>query len=364
MSRLDVDHVSKVFAHRVKALDDISFSVDPGEFFSIVGPTNAGKTTLLKLIAGLHATSSGRVLLDGTDVTGQEPAMRRLSLMFQNIALFPTKTARENIAYPLQLAGQSVDAIAARVDEVAKVVNVGHLLDRLPQTYSGGEQQRVAIARAIARPSRILMLDEPLTNLDARLRIALRMEFRNLHRTTGQTIIYVTHDQTEAMSLSDRILVLRNGRIEQIGTADDIYHRPATRFVAEFIGTPPMNILAATMSDHGPVPDGSSVAIGVRRHGYDTLRGSLSVGIRPEHVTAGATQSAQNPFAGEVVWIERLGSRSVLDIRIGGQAARAVVRPDHPLRQTGPAWFGLPSERVHLLDEPSGRFIRSENPKH
>jgi ABC-type sugar transport system ATPase subunit len=359
MNKLDVDHVSKVFANRVNALDDISFSVAPGEFFSIVGPTNAGKSTLLKLIAGLLAPSRGRVLLDGIDAADQEPARRRLSLMFQNIALFPTRTARDNIAYPLRMAGKSEAEIAARVDAVAEIVRVRHLLDRLPQTYSGGEQQRVAIARAIAEPSRILMLDEPLTNLDARLRIALRMEFRALHRTTRQTVIYVTHDQTEAMSLSDRILVLNNGRIEQIGTPDDIYHRPATRFVAEFIGMPPMNIFAATMSEQGPVPAGSSVALAVR-HGHEALPGRLSVGIRPEHVAATATASAQTPFAGEIVWVERLGSRNVLDIRIGGQPARAVVRADHPLRRPGPAWFGMPIERLHVLDDLSGRFIRSE----
>ncbi|MBL8581492.1 MAG: ABC transporter ATP-binding protein [Rhizobiaceae bacterium] len=341
MSRLAVDNISKTFSDGTRALDDVSFAVEPGEFFTVLGPTNAGKSTLLKLIAGLHAPSSGRVLIDGADASDLEPGRRGLSLMFQNIALFPNRTGQDNIAFPLRMAGMPEPEVASRVATVAAMVNVGHLLGRLPQTYSGGEQQRVAIARAVAAPSRVLMLDEPLTNLDARLRIALRMEFRALHRQSGQTIIYVTHDQTEAMSLSDRIMVLNAGRIEQIGTPDEIYHRPATRFVAEFIGTPPMNILPAA-------------ATGL------TAQARTAVGIRPEHIDASPFETPRTPLSGEVVWIERLGSRNVLDIRIGGQPARVVVRPDHPLRETGQAWFGLPAERLHVLGEDGRRFIRSE----
>lgn len=359
MNRLDIDNISKRFANGADALDRVSFSVAPGEFFTILGPTNAGKSTLLKLIAGLHTPDGGRIVLDGADVAGQEPAQRGLSLMFQNIALFPTRTGFGNIAFPLQMAGGSSAEIAARVEKVAQMVNVGHLLDRLPQTYSGGEQQRVAIARAVAAPSRLLMLDEPLTNLDARLRIALRMEFRSLHRVTGQTVIYVTHDQTEAMSLSDRILILNEGLVEQIGTPDDIYHRPETRFVAEFIGTPPMNILAANNLVGGLVLDGSSIVLPVDTKGQGSPQKRISIGIRPEDVVASSVESAQTPYVGKVVWIERLGSRNVLDILVGGQPARAVVHPDHPLQSAGPAWFGLRPGSLHLLDDDNSRFIRS-----
>ena len=206
MNRLEAREVSKMFPAKVDALSEVSFTVAQGEFFSIVGPTNAGKSTLLKLIAGLHIPSSGNILLDKIDVTMLEPRARGVSLLFQNIALFPTRNGYDNLAYPLRLAEWDEDEVASRVRDVAALVNVGHLLSRLPATYSGGEQQRVAIGRALACPTRLLMLDEPLTNLDARLRIALRLAFKSLHRDSSQTILYVTHDQVEAMSLSDRIL--------------------------------------------------------------------------------------------------------------------------------------------------------------
>lgn len=364
MNRLEIESISKTFARNVRALDDVSFAVAPGEFFSIVGPTNAGKSTLLKLVAGIHQPGTGRIRIDGADVTDQEPRLRQVSLLFQNIALFPTSTGFDNIAYPLRLAGLADPEVRRRVDAVAALVNVPHLLARLPRTFSGGEQQRVAIARALAHSSRLLMLDEPLTNLDARLRIALRLEFKALHRESGQTIIYVTHDQVEAMSLSDRLMVLNEGRIEQIGTPDDIYHRPATRFVAEFVGTPPMNVMDATISDGGQAvtlaESGLRISLDLPPGAVGRLPGRLAVCIRPEDVRAAPEPGGSAPLPGEVVWIERLGSRNVLDIRIGGRLARVVVRPDHPVRQPGPAFFGFPRDRRHLLDRDSGRFVRPE----
>lgn len=358
MHRLGIEHVSKTFPGGIRALDDVSFSVAPGEFFSIVGPTNAGKSTLLKLIAGLHSPDAGRVLMDGDDVGRLEPRLRRVSLLFQNIALFPTLTGFENIAYSLRLAGVADAAIARRVDEVAKLVNVGHLLERLPRTFSGGEQQRVAIARALALDARLLMLDEPLTNLDARLRISLRREFKTLHRQGERTILYVTHDQAEAMSLSDRLLVLNAGRIEQIGTPQEIYARPATRFVAEFIGTPPMNILEAEGVDGGAsfILPGCDARLPGRSGGGAPLPVTLSLGIRPEDIIATRTRSEATPLPGQVTWVERLGSRNVLNVRLGPQFMRVTTRPDHPIQEAGPGWFGFQAGRHHVLDRQSGRF--------
>jgi len=360
MDRLIIQNVSKTFPGGLRALDDVSFSVGPGEFFSVLGPTNAGKSTLLKLIAGLVDASAGLVALDGTDVTRLEPRLRKVSLLFQNIALFPTASGFDNIAYPLRLAGVDETEIRRRVDEVAALVNVRHLLDRLPRTYSGGEQQRVAIARALALRSRLLMLDEPLTNLDARLRISLRREFKALHRDSGQTIIYVTHDQVEAMSLSDRILVLNQGRIEQIGTPQEIYHRPATRFVSEFIGTPPMNVIDCAVSNGGrslTLAD-SDVTIPVDPAMAAALPDQVAVGIRPEDVIVAPQAGEAAGLPGNVVWIERLGSRNVLDFRIGRHAARAVVPVDHPVNTTGTAWFGFPAGRRHVVDRATNRFVR------
>lgn len=360
MDKLQLQSVSKSFSAQVQALDAVSFSVGPGEFFSVVGPTNAGKSTLLKLIAGLLTTDAGRVFLDANDITKLEPRLRGFSLLFQNIALFPTLNGFENIAYPLRMAGMAEADIARRVEETAAIVNVKHLLGRLPRTYSGGEQQRVAIGRALVLRSRLLMLDEPLTNLDARLRISLRREFKRLHRETAQTIIYVTHDQVEAMSLSDRMLILNNGMIEQIGTPHEVYHRPATRFVSEFIGTPPMNVL-----DYETVDDGRMLTLpgtGLKMSGgtatMANLPATVAVGIRPEDVLVSLDETEQTHLPGTVIWVERLGSRNVLDFRLGNQSARAAVPVDHPVQSTGPAWFGLPADRWHVLDRATNQFVR------
>jgi ABC-type sugar transport system ATPase subunit len=357
---LSVEHLRKTFPENAVALDDLSFEVRKGELFCIVGPTNAGKSTLLKTIAGLHRPDAGTVSIDGQDVTALPPRDRHLSLLFQNIALFPTLTGFDNIAFPLRAAGISGADIAKRVAEVAATLKVTHLLGRLPRTFSGGEQQRVAIGRAIAHTSRILMLDEPLTNLDARIRIALRLEFKALHRDTGQTMLYVTHDQVEAMSLSDRIAVLNEGRIQQIGTPDDIYQRPANRFVARFVGTPPMNILDAEFAEQ----DGQKFLVGAGFRtgveGIDSgmrLPRKLAFGIRPETIAVSPVQSPNAGIPGEVVWIERLGSRHVLDVRLGDSIIKVSVRPDHPVATEGPAWLGFQPRADHLLDPETGRFF-------
>ncbi|MEX2201917.1 MAG: ABC transporter ATP-binding protein [Dongiaceae bacterium] len=364
MSWLAVENLSKSFGENTLALDDVSFALRKGEFFGIVGPTNAGKSTLLKTVAGLHRPDRGRILVDGEDVTALQPKDRKLSLLFQNIALFPTLTGYENIAFPLRTAGVPAADIVRRVTEVAEMLKIPHLLDRLPRTFSGGEQQRVAIGRAIAHPTRVLMLDEPLTNLDARIRIALRIEFKALHRDTGQTMLYVTHDQVEAMSMSDRIAVLHQGRLQQIGTPDDVYRRPANRFVAQFVGTPPMNIVSAELSDR----DGRPILIGAGfEAGIDgmeslkmrsTLPKKIAFGVRPEAIAVAPDRTDDAAIAAEVIWIERLGSRHVLDIRIGEAIVRASVRPDHPVSQEGPAWLGFTPRAEHLLDPETGLFFR------
>jgi ABC-type sugar transport system ATPase subunit len=361
MNRLEVEALTKTFPNGGRALASVGFAVSRGEFFSVVGPTNAGKSTLLKIVAGLIQPNSGRMLLDGVDMHGVKPRDRRVSLLFQNIALFPTLSGFDNIAYPLRLGGMPEVEVKRRVEEVAGIVEIGHLLGRLPRTFSGGEQQRTAIARALAYPSQLLMLDEPLTNLDARLRIKLRLQFKALHRERGQSILYVTHDQVEAMSLSDRILVLNEGRVEQIGTPDEVYHAPATRFVAEFVGTPPMNLFDADVIDGGRLAlDGAD--LGPPACGTDAPRlpARAAIGIRPEHVRVAPAPNEAARLPGEVLWIERLGSRNVLGVRIAGRPAKAVVATDHPVQTPGPAWFGLPGERRHLLDRDSGRFIHFE----
>lgn len=360
MTQLAVDNLCKNFDD-VSAVREVSFGLEEGEFFCVVGPTNAGKSTLLKTIAGLHRPDGGSIRIKDRDVTRLEPRLRNVSLLFQNIALFPTLTGYENIAFPLRAARAGATEIDKRVREIAELLRIPHLLDRLPQTYSGGEQQRVAIGRALARPGDLLMLDEPLTNLDARIRIALRIEFKKIHRELGQSLVYVTHDQVEAMSLSDRIAVMHQGRLQQIGTPSEIYHRPANRFVAQFIGQPPMNIIDV----HPAIEDDTSFLVndGMRlplapEIRVDRLPSQLSVGIRPESVRVSAVPAPATPTPGAVMWVERLGHKSHIDIRAGAMFVRAAVPAAIDVRVDEHIWFGFDVQPHLLLDRTSGEFIR------
>jgi multiple sugar transport system ATP-binding protein len=352
--------VSKSFG-KVRALQDVSFEVQYGELFCIVGPTNAGKSTLLKTMAGLHRPDAGKIAIDGWPANDLEPRERGVSLLFQNIALFPTLTGFGNIAFPLRAAKVPEAEIAARVQAIARMLKIEHLLDRLPRTFSGGEQQRTAIGRAIVHPVPLLLLDEPLTNLDARIRIALRMEFKKLHRDTGRTMLYVTHDQVEAMSLSDRIAVLHEGRFQQIGTPDEIYHQPRTRFVARFIGTPPMNILPAELGSEAGAPLLLAKGFTVRLPPADlpsSLPRRVGLGVRPEAIRAAPARSDATPHAGEVIWVEHLGPKSILDVRLGDELVKVMVRPDAAVDKPGPAWFGFDARADRLLDLETDVFLR------
>jgi len=363
MSWLEIQGLTKTYGETT-ALDEVSLSVEQGEFFSVLGPTNAGKTTLLQTVAGLHRPEAGSISLAGRCLTGLEPRARRVSLLFQNNALFPTLNGFDNIAFPLRKGtGMTETAVAERVAAMAETVKVPHLLDRQPRTYSGGEQQRVAIARALAAPSDLLMLDEPLTNLDARLRIQLRIEFRTLHRESGQTFLYVTHDQIEAISLSDRMAVLDRGRIQQIGTPQEIYDRPANRFVARFIGMPPMNLLPVRLGGEAgahrlegagfivPLEGAETLAV------YPRLPEALQLGVRPEAIRVGSVQDEAHPFPAETAWVEHLGAKSVLDLTLAGQPVHAVVPPDRRHRPGDTVFLGFDARPNLLLDTTTDRFI-------
>lgn len=363
MSALTVAALTKRFG-AVSALDDVSFEIADGEFFCILGPTNAGKSTLLKTVAGLHNPDSGRIAVAGRGVDGLAPKDRNVSLLFQNVALFPTLTGRDNIAFPLRAAGVAETEVEHRVLEVARLLNVQHILARYPRTFSGGERQRIAIGRAIARKADLLMLDEPLSNLDARIRTTLRIEFKKLHRELRQAVLYVTHDQVEAMSLSDRIAVIDAGRLQQIGTPDDVYHRPANRFVARSVGTPPMNLLDAAVVQRRDVPtlvgDGFEIALPslASLTDFPRLPRLLAMGVRPEDVRVAPEPAAHAPFAGEVVRVEHLGPKRVLDMKLGHAVLKAVVPQHHAVRAAGPAWLGFEPLPHHVMGRDSGLFFR------
>ena len=227
-------------------LHGVDLAIEPGEFFVLLGPSGSGKTTTLRILAGLETVSAGRVLMDGVDVTTQQPGERDVAMVFQSYALYPHMTVAQNIGFPLKMVGTPVAEIERAVADAAAKVDIGHLLQRTPGQLSGGQQQRCALARAIVRQPRLFLLDEPLSNLDAKLRLETRLELHRLQRTLGATTVYVTHDQEEAMTLADRIAVFIDGRIVQVGTPREVYARPQTMAVAGFIGTPPMNLLRGT----------------------------------------------------------------------------------------------------------------------
>ncbi|HEY5997370.1 MAG TPA: ABC transporter ATP-binding protein [Candidatus Deferrimicrobiaceae bacterium] len=295
MARVETRGLSKRFGE-VRAVDDVALSAREGEFLVLLGPSGCGKTTLLRMIAGIEEPSWGDVLIDGEVVTGLPPRLRNIAMVFQSYALYPHMTVRENISFPLRMRRVPRADIAAKVEGAAAMFGIGGLLDRRPRALSGGERQRVALARAVVREPSVFLLDEPLSNLDAKLRVSAREELRRFQRRIGVTTVYVTHDQVEAMGLGDRIVVMHQGKIRQSGTPREIYDRPADTFVAGFLGAPPMNLLPQ---------DGRLV------------------GFRPERFLPAGTvgdpgEVVSWPF--EVTWIEDLGAERLVYGNIGGQS--------------------------------------------
>ncbi|MEG3125750.1 ABC transporter ATP-binding protein [Sphingomonas sp. GB1N7] len=319
-------------------LEPTDLTIDDGEFLVIVGPSGCGKSTLLRLIAGLEEPDGGRIFVGDRDVTDAAPADRGLAMVFQSYALYPHLTVAENIAFPLKVAKWRKTAIAERVDAVARTMDLSDLLDRRPRALSGGQRQRVSIARAIARQPQVLLLDEPLSNLDTALRVKMRHELARLHQQLGTTMIYVTHDQLEAMTLANRIVVMSNGRIEQVGAPMDLYRRPASLAVATAIGSPGMNFLAATVTTSSPtgttvrLADDTmlQVAIDVPATAIGT---AVTLGIRPEHLRI----DAEGPFGGAVELFERLGPLSFAHLGARGAAGTIVAQ--------------LPGDRAVVLGE-------------
>ena len=287
MATVTVSKLTKNFG-AFTALHSIDLDIDDGEFVVFVGPSGSGKSTLIRCIAGLEQIASGTVQIAGQDVTNVDPADRGLSMVFQNYAVFPHMSCRANLAFPLKTEGLDKAEISRRVDDAGRLLGIESILDRKPAELSGGQRQRVAIGRAIVKEPKVFLFDEPLSNLDAALRIKMRVEITKLHRQLQNTIIYVTHDQVEAMTMADRIVVLRDGRIEQVGTPHELYFHPANQFVATFIGAPQMNLLPCQSTGD---EDGKTTSIRVGTDSTGTLpipaseltNGSLTLGFRPEH---------------------------------------------------------------------------------
>jgi multiple sugar transport system ATP-binding protein len=322
MARIEFREVAKRFGRDVIAVDSLTLDVDDGEFVILVGPSGCGKTTALRMTAGLEEVTSGEILIGGRLVNDRPPTERDVAMVFQNYALYPHMTVRDNIAFPLRQQRVKRREIESRVRDAARVLAIEPLLDRRPRELSGGQRQRVAIGRALVRRPQAFLMDEPLSNLDAKLRVQMRAELLSLHRRLGITTIYVTHDQTEAMTLGDRVVVLDRGVVQQIDAPERLYRHPRNTFVASFIGSPSMNFLDAALDDGGLVLGGRRFELPpALRDGGASGRGSaVVVGIRPEDVRPVDASSADG-FDGEVVITEQLGPEVLAYVRVDGLTA-------------------------------------------
>jgi len=351
MGRLTLDGVKKSFGS-VDVIRGVDLDIRDGEFVVMVGPSGCGKSTLLRLIAGLEAVTSGRIAIDGRDVTALEPVDRRLAMVFQSYALYPHMTVRGNMAFGLETARAPKSEIDAKVAEAARILALEPLLDRLPRQLSGGQRQRVAIGRAIVRDPVAFLFDEPLSNLDAALRVQTRHEIAKLHRSLGRTAIYVTHDQVEAMTLADRIVVLDAGSVRQFDTPEALYDRPADLFVAQFIGSPKMNVLPARATDGGvSILGGPPVAAA----NFAADAAVAQAGVRPEHLDPVAP--GQGAFDGTVNDIEFLGADSIIFVAHADGTEISLRVPGRASVRVGEAvGVAVPPERIHLFDE-GGRAL-------
>ncbi|MFN0153656.1 MAG: ABC transporter ATP-binding protein [Gaiella sp.] len=348
MATLRLENITKRFG-QVTALDRVSLEIGDGEFFAVLGPPGAGKTTLLRTIVGLEKPEEGEIYADGQPITHVYPGDRDIAIMFQNLALYPDKTVAKNLGFPLKQRKMPKHEIEARVSQAAETLRITHLLDRKPGKLSGGERQRVALGRTLVREPRALLLDEPLSALDALLRLEMRAELKRLQAELGRTLVYVTHDQVEAMSMPDRVAVLRQGAIQQVDTPEDVYHRPSNQFVATVIGSPPTNFIPCTVAvsagrlrlEHpffavdvlgtpSSVPEAGSTCV---------------IGIRPEDVSLGG----EGGIPARVFVTEPLGGETVVDLALEHQMVKALVAPTLDVRPDATVRVVFDPTRLHFF---------------
>ncbi len=354
MASVELRDIRKSYAS-LDVIHGISLDITDGEFIALVGPSGCGKSTLLRMIAGLEEITDGDILIGGTVVTSMTPRERNIAMVFQSYALYPHMTVAENMGFNLKLAGQPKNVIDERVAEAARMLDLGKLLDRKPSQLSGGQRQRVAMGRAVVRNPAVFLFDEPLSNLDAKLRVQMRSEIKALHQKVGTTSIYVTHDQIEAMTLADRVVVLNHGRIEQQGTPLELYKTPANLFVAAFIGSPAMNLIDGVVDGEGDQPaarlkDGTAIRIAASRN---VKRGqSVTIGLRPEHI--GSTVGGDISLSGRTVLVEPTGAQTHVVFELAGDQVTAVVDGEQLVKVNTPFAATVHHERVHVFDRASG----------
>jgi multiple sugar transport system ATP-binding protein len=336
MAGVSLKKLFKSFGGKVAAVNGLDLEIASGEFISLVGPSGCGKSTTLHLIAGLESATSGNILMDGRPVDGLSPKERDIALVFQSYALYPHMDVRGNLAFPLKVGGVARDEIDARVRETAQMLGLSALLQRKPKELSGGQRQRVALGRALIRRPQIFLFDEPLSNLDAALRGQMRAEIKLLHQKLGATFIYVTHDQAEAMTLSDRVVVMREGNIEQVGPPREIYAAPNSTFVAKFFGTPQINLLAPETLKLGAAP-------------------GVVLGVRPEDVEVGAGAAPEKGIAGRVELLEPMGPETFITAKVGEERVIARGPADFPGAPGSECWVRVDEGALHRFDASTGK---------
>jgi multiple sugar transport system ATP-binding protein len=362
MATVSLEQVRKVYSNGHVGVEDASFAIHDGELLVLVGPSGCGKTTLLRMIAGLESISAGTLRIDGRVVNDVAPKDRDIAMVFQNYALYPHMTVAENLGFGLQLRDKSKDEIARRVHEAARLLELEHRLDARPAALSGGQRQRVALGRALVREPKVFLLDEPLSNLDAKLRLSMRVELARLHRQLGTTTIYVTHDQVEAMTLGERIVVLDGGRIQQIDTPMNLYQRPANLFVAGFLGSPAMNLLRGRLQrengwqlilPNAALPLG---ALPAQSTDIETWNGrEIVLGVRPEDLQPAEPHAAA--LEAQVEVIEPVGNEVFLNLRFGDQRIVSRVSPQQMPASSGSLHLGFHSDRLHFFAAENGARI-------
>ena len=363
MSEVRLINLQKKYDGTV-AVDDLSLEVKNGEFVVLLGPSGCGKTTTLRCIAGLETADQGDIIIDGTKVNDLRPKERDVAMVFQNYALYPHMTVFENIAYPLKMRKMSKDKIEAQVKETAERLNISRFLLRRPRQLSGGEQQRVALGRALVRRPKLFLMDEPLSNLDAKLRLVMRAELRRLHDELKITTIYVTHDQAEAMALADRMAVMKDGKLFQYDSPSNIYGRPSSIFAAGFIGNPPMNLLRARSTIRGGTV---TIDTGLftfdfpmnmtKMMGKNLADGEVLLGIRAEDLLISHQHAANSVFQAEISVLEQLGLYIVVDLKAQSNFLKSVVPNSSDLQRGLTVWVGFDSSKIHLFDAKTEEAI-------
>ncbi|QLG28912.1 ABC transporter ATP-binding protein [Halorarum halophilum] len=359
MATIDIKNLRKVFGdagEQIVAVDDFDLTIEDGEFLVFVGPSGCGKTTTLRCVAGLEDVTEGSIEFDGTDVTDQRARERDVAMVFQNYALYPHMTVRKNIGFPLRLSTkQSTAEIDAKVDEVTEMLGIQQLLDQKPKELSGGQQQRVALGRAIIRDPELFLMDEPLSNLDAKLRSTMRTELQELQQDLGVTTAYVTHDQTEAMAMGDRIAILNEGKLQQVGTAEEVYRSPTNEFVAGFIGSPSINLFTADVDgDTLTGPGGFTFTLEDTALLSDKDR--VRVGVRPEDLRL----SSGGSMPSVVTVVEQMGNENFLYAEMGGVDLTARIESGIKPEEGTRVAFAFDEEDLYLFDSQTGEAIKTK----